>query len=173
MFAILVHENQYRKGSQIPYILHPLETGIITSKIKYDTDLIGAALLHDTIEDAKITHDALTLMFNKRIADLVSAVSEDKSKGWHDRKQHTIDYLNHTANEDVKIITLADKLANIREIHKDYAEIGDALWQIFNVKDKKEHKWYYEALVSSLKRYEAYCEFGRLVGEVFGGEISQ
>ena len=44
IFATAAHENQKRKGADIPYILHPMEAAVIVSQIKYDSDLICAAL---------------------------------------------------------------------------------------------------------------------------------
>ena len=74
-------------------------------------------------------------------------------------------------SEDIGIVALGDKLSNIREIHSDLQKAGDELWEIFNVKDKNLHKWYYSGLVDSLSylsEYSAYQEFKSLVGEVFG-----
>jgi len=47
ILATTAHENQTRKGADIPYILHPMEAAVIVSQIKYVSDLICAALLHD------------------------------------------------------------------------------------------------------------------------------
>lgn len=170
-FASLAHSNQKRKGSDTPYILHPLEAGIIVSQIKYDEDLICAAILHDTVEDAKAGYEALKIIFNERITELVKAQSEDKSKSWQERKQHTIDYLNSVEDEDIKIVALGDKLSNMRAIHKDYIKLGEKLWERFNVKERSKHGWYYMSLVNSLKsldKYMEYQEFKELVLKVFG-----
>lgn len=170
-FASLAHSNQKRKGSDTPYILHPLEAGIIVSQIKYDEDLICAAILHDTVEDAKVGYEALKIIFNERITELVKAQSEDKSKSWQERKQHTIDYLNSVEDEDIKIVALGDKLSNMRAIHKDYIKLGEKLWERFNVKERSKHGWYYMSLVNSLKsldKYMEYQEFKELVLKVFG-----
>lgn len=170
-FASLAHSNQKRKGSDTPYILHPLEAGIIVSQIKYDEDLICAAILHDTVEDAKVGYEALKIIFNERITELVKAQSEDKSKSWQERKQHTIDYLNSIEDEDIKIVALGDKLSNMRAIHKDYIKLGEKLWERFNVKEKSKHGWYYMSLVNSLKsldKYMEYQELKELVLKVFG-----
>jgi len=171
IFATTVHGNQKRKGTDIPYILHPLEAGVIAAQIKYNKDIICAAILHDTVEDAHVTYETLEEMFNKRIVELVKAQSEDKSKPWKERKGHTIEYLASTRDEGIKIVALADKLSNIRAIYRDFAVIGDELWQRFNVKDKKLHKWHYEGLVKSLeslRKYREYQEFKELVSKVFG-----
>lgn len=168
--ANIAHAQQKRKGTEIPYILHPLEAGIIVSQIKYDENLICAAILHDTVEDAHITYEAIKEMFNDRVSELVEAQSEDKSKSWKVRKQHTIIHLATIQDEDIKIVSLADKLSNIRAMHRDYLVVGDNLWNRFNVTDKNEQGWYYKGLVNALKslsKYREYAELENLVKDVF------
>lgn len=170
MFATISHGTQYRKATNIPYILHPLEAGIIVSQIKYDENLICAAILHDTTEDAHVSYETIAVMFGKRIADLVKSQSEDKTKSWSERKNHTIDSLREEKDEDIKIVCLGDKLSNIRSLYRDYEIDKEKLWQRFNVKDKNMHGWYYKALVeslSSLDEYKEYMEFKELVFKVF------
>jgi len=109
-------------------------------------------------------------MFNKRIADLVFFQSEDKSKSWKERKQRTITELSKLEDDDIKIVCLADKLANMRTTIRDYRILGDSLWERFNVSDKKEQGWYYKGLcdsLASLEIYQPYQEFRALVNEVF------
>jgi myo-inositol-1(or 4)-monophosphatase len=170
MFAVLAHENQTRKGTDIPYILHPLEAALIVSKIKCDDDLICSALLHDTAEDSRVSCESIAEMFNKRIAGIVSFQSEDKSKSWKERKQHTLNELKKLEDDGIKIVCLADKLSNMRAIRKDFDSLGDKLWERFNEKDKNEHAWYYKGIadgLSSLSVYPAYKEFKELVDYVF------
>ena len=169
-FAVEAHEGQTRKGTDIPYIMHPMEAATITASIKYDPALICAALLHDTVEDCGISIDTISGMFGKEVADIVNFQSEDKSKSWQERKQHTLDILK-TANEDVKIVCLSDKLANLRTIKNDYNVMDDSLWDRFNA-DKGKQAWYYRGLcdaLASLVQYTAYQEFSALVDDVFGG----
>ena len=171
MFATVAHENQTRKETEIPYIMHPMEAAIIVSQIKYDSDLICAALLHDVAEDSHVGYDTLVTMFNIRIADLVFSQSEDKSKSWKERKQHTLDELSKTDDEDIKIVCLADKLSNMRAISRDYTVLGDKLWSRFNMTDINEQGWYYKGLcdcLDSLEQYPAYQEFKSLIDNVFG-----
>jgi (p)ppGpp synthase/HD superfamily hydrolase len=170
MFAAMAHENQKRKGTDMPYILHPMEAAVIVSQTKYDSDLICSALLHDTAEDSYMGYESIKAMFNKRVADLVFFQSEDKTKSWEERKRHTILQLSKTDDEDIRIVSLADKLANIRAISRDYNVLGDGLWNRFNV-GKDEQAWYYKGLCASLislEVYPAYQEFKVLVNKVFG-----
>jgi hypothetical protein len=57
-FATTAHSGQKRKGTDIPYILHPLEAATIATRFEYDEILICAAILHDVVED---TDTALAL----------------------------------------------------------------------------------------------------------------
>lgn len=171
IFATNAHKNQVRKGNGTPYILHPLEAGIIVSQMKYDEELIAAAFLHDIVEDTGVSIETIEEKFGKRVAELVKVESEDKSKSWKERKQHTIEHLKNEKDQDVKIVTLGDKLSNIRAMYRDDLKIGEKLWERFNVKDKNMHKWYYTGLVEaldSLSEYDAYKEFKELVSRVFG-----
>ena len=63
------------------------------------------------------------------------------------------------------MVALGDKLSNMRAIARDYAQQGDAVWNLFNVKDRKEHEWHYRGLAESTFAYQ---EFERLIDEVFG-----
>ena len=49
--AIKAHQNQVRKGTDIPYITHPLAVGIILAKAGCSDEVIIAGILHDTLED--------------------------------------------------------------------------------------------------------------------------
>lgn len=170
LFAAKVHDTQQRKGTPIPYILHPMEVAAIASRMKFDENLICAAILHDTIEDGNIKKSDLAEAFNIRIAALVAALSEDKAQPWDIRKRHTLEYLQREADEDILIITLADKLSNMRSIERDYLTLGDQLWERFSITEKQSHSWYYKGVLQSLKSLKdtvEYRELAALVGRVF------
>ena len=58
-FAEQAHKGAHRKGTRIPYIVHPLETALIASMLTNDEEILAAALLHDTIEDTDVTYEDL------------------------------------------------------------------------------------------------------------------
>lgn len=169
-FAELAHKGAFRKGTAIPYITHPLETAVIVSTLTSDPDLIAAALLHDTLEDTETTYEDLESRFGTRVADLVAEESEDKSKSWKERKSQTIAHLEH-AGREIKILTLADKLSNIRSMARDYLLKKEELWQRFRVKEKSLHAWYYLSVkerLSELSDTPQYREYEELCEQVFG-----
>ena len=180
IFAVKAHHNTERRGKGFPYIVHPLEAVEIVATITPDQELLAAAALHDTIEDTDVTIEQLRAEFGERVADLVHTESDqlngelftggaNEEESWHDRKQAAIDRLK-AASHDAKIVAMGDKLSNMRAIWRDYKTKGDALWQIFHVKDKQSHEWHYRGLAASLSELSdtfAYQEFVRLIEDVF------
>ena len=163
-FETRAHEGQFRKGTKRPYIVHPIEVGDIVSAMTQDAEIISAAVLHDTIEDCGgVSRTLLAQEFSERVANMVAQESEDKSKTWMERKRATIEHIRRAPYE-VKLICLADKLSNMRDIDRDYPVLGDELWNRFRMKDKDTIGWYYKGVRDSLgdslslmKPYEEYC----------------
>ena len=157
-FAVKKHSGQFRKATAIPYILHPLEVLQILYSMRADINLLIAGVLHDTVEDTDTTLDEIKELFGDDVAMLVASNSEDKSKSWDERKSHTINELL-VADERVKMLIMADKLANLRSIAYDYAAHGDDLWTRFNA-PKEKQAWYYDGIMDALYdlQYNPQCE---------------
>ena len=134
-----------RKGTHTPYILHPLEAAAIVASMTDDLEIIAAAILHDTLEDAHISVGEIADKFGPRVAELVKSESENKrenlpaSETWLTRKQETIENLSNERDIAMKMIALADNLSNIRAIYRDHLAIGDELWERFNQHDPQMH----------------------------------
>lgn len=156
IFAVKRHAGGLRKGTVLPYILHPLEVLQILSNMDADTDLQIAGLLHDTIEDTDTTAQEIAALFGEDVAALVSHHSEDKEKSWLARKTAALAALQ-SADERQQMLALADKLSNLRSIARDYAALGDALWQRFHA-PKEKQAWYYNGILDALAELEQYEE---------------
>ena len=176
VFAIHAHSGQLRKGTNTPYILHPLEAAAIVATMTDDLEIIAAAVLHDTLEDAHISMYEIADKFGERVAGLVHSETENKredlpaSDTWLIRKQETIQHLNGEKDLAVKMVALGDKLSNIRSMYRDHLALGDQLWERFNQKDPKKHAWYYRAVAdvtAELKYHPAWQEYSMLVEKVF------
>jgi len=170
-FATKEHEGQFRKGTKRPYIVHPIEVYDIVSTMTMDEEVRSAAVLHDTMEDCgDVTYELLAEEFFPRVADMVAEQSEDKSKSWMERKSATIEHLK-IASSDVRMIELADKLSNLRDIDRDYPVEGEAFWDRFRMKDKNTIGWYYKSIRDVLQEefsgVEAYEEYCRLIEKNF------
>jgi (p)ppGpp synthase/HD superfamily hydrolase len=146
--AARAHHQQVRKGTEIPYIVHPLAVASTLIRINSPEPVVIAALLHDVLEDTPVTFEKILGQFGPEVADLVTALSEpDKTAPWENRKTHTIDYLEKKADDDVLIVALADKLDNIRAIREGLERDGERFWERFN-RPRESQRWYYERLES-------------------------
>ncbi|MCR5573017.1 MAG: HD domain-containing protein [Candidatus Saccharibacteria bacterium] len=156
IFATNAHSGSFRKGTNLPYIVHPMEVASIVSTMTDDRSVMAAAMLHDTVEDTNTTIDDIRREFGDKVADLVSSESENKREDlpsgdtWKIRKQETVARLKNESSKEAKMIALGDKLSNMRAIWRDYATIGDKLWERFNQSDPHEILWYYSAVAESL-----------------------
>lgn len=176
-FATVCHANQRRKGTDIPYILHCLEAGTLATNLTnragvIQENLVAAAILHDTIEDAFISYESLKEIFNEEIAHLVNIQSEDKSKTWLERKTATIDFLKENTSRKVEVVFLADKLSNMRAISRDFEAEKEELWDKFNAGKDLQH-WYYASIAEAFSQVTAsaeYVEYKSLIDKVFRSE---
>jgi len=175
VFAVHAHAGTERRGKGYPYIVHPMEAVEIVATMTTDQEVLAAAALHDTVEDTEVTVEQIRAEFGDRIASLVADESDEVPAGvseeesWHDRKQAAIARLSR-ANRDAKIVALGDKLSNMRAIARDYAKQGDALWNLFHVKERKDHEWHYRGMADALRELDgtfAYQEFEQLINQVF------
>ena len=80
IFATKAHSGTTRKGTNVPYIVHPIEAAAIVSAMTDDEEVIAAAVLHDVLEDTEATREDLLARFGRRITNLVENESEDKRK---------------------------------------------------------------------------------------------
>ena len=117
-FAAKKHAGQRRKGAAAePYINHLLEVAELVSSAlaEPDTNLVIAALLHDTVEDTGVTKEVLVETFGSDVADLVMEMTDDKSLPKAERKRLQI---VHASQISVRAqgINLADKISNLRAI---------------------------------------------------------
>ena len=173
-FAVDAHAGMVRKGTDVPYILHPMEVAAVTAAMTSDMDAITAAMLHDVVEDTKYTLEDIRERFGDRVAGFVAEETENKredrpaNETWKERKQETIDHMS-TLSLEAKMICLSDKLTNLRSIVRDIDRMGPAVWDRFNQKDPKMHYWYYAELgkaLSELSEQRVYKDYMRKLEEL-------
>lgn len=165
-FATERHAGQVRKGTTTPFIVHPMETMTILASMKADTDLLIAGVLHDTVEDTDTTIDEIKILFGTEVAKLVGEHSEDKSNPWEERKE--TEYRDTCcAPLRLKKLVLADKLANLRSIYRDYKDVGNDLWNRFNAGAGKQ-AWYYGKMVDALCELQYYADTEDFYWEMLG-----
>ena len=64
-----------------------------------------------------------------------------------------MEYLDHlrTASEDIRLVSAADKLHNVRTILAEYRKDGDSVWERFSGR-REGTLWYYRAVLDVLRQ---------------------
>jgi len=116
--AARMHAGQSRHSGD-PYITHPLAVATILAELGMPHDVIGAALLHDTVEDTTYTIDELRADFGDDIASLVDGVTKlEKVKYGESAQAETVRKMVVAMSRDIRVlvIKLADRLHNMRTL---------------------------------------------------------
>jgi len=121
IIAYNAHDGQLRKSGE-PYIYHPLGVAkIVSHNIGLDCDSISAALLHDVVEDTKLTAKDIKKAVGKNIAKIVDGLT--KISTLSKSKDHSVQAENYrrmllTLHNDIRVILIkiADRLHNMRTI---------------------------------------------------------
>jgi (p)ppGpp synthase/HD superfamily hydrolase len=145
------HREHTRKGSDVPYITHPLSVALILSRAGIDDDkILAAAVLHDAVEDTDCNLEEVSRDFPAEVASYVDSLSERKRDAsghaipWQQRKEK---HLASVAAADwpIRAIALADKLHNLGTMLYD-VEAGENLWERFNAPPEKII-WYHREMI--------------------------
>lgn len=177
-YANRMHRTQSRKGTQIPYIAHPLAVAALVLEDGGSEAEAIAALLHDVLEDGEGTRPEraayIAANFGDGVLALVEGCSEaetDRERGPENWLQRKRDYIASLKNErpEVLRVSLADKVHNARAILRDYQAEREALWARFNCKDGNQQMAYYRDLADqfmALKCGPMAEELNRIVEEL-------
>ncbi len=118
-FAKTNHYGQYRETGE-DYFTHPLAVSEILLEMKLDSSTIITALLHDVVEDSKVTLDDIDKSFGKEIRKLVDGVTKlskiELKTGLAQAENFRKLLISSSDDVRVLLVKLADRLHNIRTI---------------------------------------------------------
>lgn len=119
-FSITAHKDQKRISGE-PYFCHCIATAENLIEHVPDTYTICAALLHDVLEDTKITLEDLKKEFSEPIPELVEGVTKISELKFQSEREQQIEsfrkmFLAMAKDIRVIIIKMADRLHNMRTI---------------------------------------------------------
>lgn len=167
-YARTIHEDQVRKGTQIPYLAHMLsDAALVIEHGAADENLVIGALLHDAAEDCggRPRLDDIRSRFGDAVVSVVEGCTdtfEDPKPPWRPRKEAYIEHLRRAiaGGEPFVLVSLADKLHNARSILADLRDLGLVMFERFTA-GREEQLWYYRSLVDAFRDYP-----GRMAGEL-------
>lgn len=154
LFAAEKHAAQTRKRTDVPYISHLMSVAALVLEAGGDEDQAIAALLHDVVEDCggEPMLEEVRGRFGDRVAKIVQGCTDAYAVPKPPWKQRKLDYLEllRSADDDVRLVSAADKLHNVRTILTDYRREGDSVWDRFSGR-RDGTLWYYRAVLEVLR----------------------
>lgn len=121
-YAILAHGTQ-KYGGFLPYFFHLNQTDKVIDYFGKDIPngvffkVKTAAILHDVLEDTKVSYEQLKIDFGQEIADIVFCVTKINEKNTIDFE--TDYYQKMSQNPLAVLVKIADKAANCKQTIKD------------------------------------------------------
>lgn len=120
VFSAKAHQGQTRLSGE-PYLSHPLEAAYILAKMKMDVLCIVAGLLHDTIEDSKVSLEDIRRLFGNEVTLIVDGVSKISRIDLKDRRKRQAENIRKmilAMSKDIRVILvkLADRLHNMQTL---------------------------------------------------------
>ena len=119
-YSLKSHKGQNRASGE-PYLVHPLEVANVLAEMKLDASAIAAGLLHDAVEDTRVTIDDVTREFGAQIAHIVEGVtkiSKIQFASSEERQAENVRKMVLAMVDDIRVvlIKLADRLHNMRTL---------------------------------------------------------
>lgn len=124
-FAEKAHAGQKRLSNE-DYIVHPLNVALFLAELELDPSTIAAGLLHDVLEDTRITTGELRKEFGEDITFLVEGVTKlkkitdtaNKEEIAHRGHFSSLKKMFFATAEDIRVILikLADKYHNMETL---------------------------------------------------------
>jgi GTP pyrophosphokinase len=108
-----------RKGSGLPYFVHPKAVAMIILENGGTIEQINAGLLHDTLEDTETSSLELKTLFGEKVASMVWELTNSKIEIEKLGKEEYMNKKLVTLSEDTLTIKLADFICNMNDMPND------------------------------------------------------
>jgi (p)ppGpp synthase/HD superfamily hydrolase len=116
-FAIDAHAGQKRKYKDEDYVNHPIRVASRVTQVPGNTtEMVMAALLHDVIEDTKVTESDIRQKFGDKVANLVVELTNVKSIGTREQRKALDRERISRISKQAKIIKALDRIDNLTDM---------------------------------------------------------
>jgi GTP pyrophosphokinase len=179
------HQGQVRASGE-PYFQHSLSVANILAELRLDHETIAAAVLHDVLEDTKVTLEELEREFGSTVAKLVDGVTkmgqiqeyrgQSKKSKKEQAQAESLRKMFLAMVDDIRVvlIKLADRTHNMRTLHYIKKEekrrrISQETMEIFAPLANRlgiwQIKWELEDLAFRYMEPELYRQIAKMVDE--------
>jgi guanosine-3',5'-bis(diphosphate) 3'-pyrophosphohydrolase len=115
------HHSGQQRASGEPYLVHPLEVALVLAEMKMDAVAVAAGLLHDSVEDTKVTIVDIRKEFGEQVAHIVEGVTKISKIDFSTHEEQQAENLRKmmlAMVDDIRVvlIKLADRLHNMRTL---------------------------------------------------------
>lgn len=163
-----VHHNVIKKGTEYPFLYHPLAVAALVLKYGGNEAQVQAAFLHDTISDSEITPQRLTEKFGAEVSRLAYAfsdpqMSEEVARDWQKTRQAYLDKIA-SQDDDALLVVACEELHELGELMSDLRRVGADAWQRFSAPPHAVF-WYFREIMVLCNRRLTAPRYQGLVGE--------
>ncbi len=114
------HQGMNRRSGE-PFITHPVAVTALLAEMHLDADALIAGLLHDTVEDTRVTFEQIERCFGSTVRKIVEGetkISKLAVRVYEDEQSENLRQMLLAMVSDVRIILvkLADRLHNMRTL---------------------------------------------------------
>uniref|UniRef100_A0A7S3KZY2 Putative GTP diphosphokinase RSH1, chloroplastic n=1 Tax=Amphora coffeiformis TaxID=265554 RepID=A0A7S3KZY2_9STRA len=121
--AYRAHRGQARKSGE-PFIIHPVQVGLLLADLRMDAETVMAGLLHDTVEDTDLTFIQVESLFGSTVRAIVEGETKVSKlpklafSEFADEQAENLRQMFVAMTDDYRIIIvkLADRLHNMRTL---------------------------------------------------------
>ena len=163
LFAMLKHQNQFRKGDGRPYILHPLSVLLTLDRVKKSKNrflLATASVLHDVVEDCDVSLSEISEKFGYQVASIVEELTSDRVEIERlGKKEYLLNKMINMSSYAL-CIKLCDRLDNVSDLEsttpefkeKVITETNFILNGLLDIKLTKTHKKIIKSINKKIKK---------------------
>ena len=121
--AYRAHRGQVRKSGE-PFIIHPVQVGLLLADLRMDAETVMAGMLHDTVEDTDLTFVQVESLFGSTVRAIVEGETKVSKlpklafSEFADEQAENLRQMFVAMTDDYRIIIvkLADRLHNMRTL---------------------------------------------------------
>lgn len=119
-YAAAAHAGQVRLSGE-PYLSHPLAVAEIIAELGFDAYAVAAGLLHDTVEDTKVTLAEVDAEFGSQVAEIVDGVTKISLMNFDSKEEQQAENIRKmilAMSHDIRVpvVKLADRTHNMRTL---------------------------------------------------------
>ena len=154
VLAAEAHRTQTRKGSGIPFLVHPVHVSVILLRHGFQEDVVLAGLLHDVVEDTETPLRRIEAEFGPAVAGMVAVLTEQQredgvERPWEVRKREALVALRR-GGADAVAVKGADAIHNARSLAAQLRDQGGAVWDHY-ARGPDETLWYYRSVAAIVR----------------------